>query len=78
LRFQAQKQGAGRIERQPEFRQVCDDTIIGSARWTGADGRRQERFQVITFRDGKITDAQGCTSLRAAERFARRNSRSQT
>jgi Alkylmercury lyase len=73
-----EKQGAGRIERQPEFRQVCDDTIIGSARWTGADGRRQERFQVITFRDGKITDAQGCTSLRAAERFARRNSRSQT
>jgi hypothetical protein len=31
-----------------------------------------ERFQVITVRDGKIVDLQGCASLRAAERFARR------
>jgi hypothetical protein len=45
--------------------------------WIGVDGRRQERFQVITFRDGKIIDMQGCTSLHAAERFARRHSRSQ-
>jgi len=35
-----------------------------------ADGRAQERFQVITLRDGKIADMQGCASRRQAERFA--------
>jgi hypothetical protein len=78
LRFQIQKRCARRIEVQPEYRQVGEDTIVGSTRWTGAHGRRQERFQVITFRDGKITDVQGCASMRAAERFARRHSQSQT
>jgi hypothetical protein len=63
---------------QPEFVQVGDDTIIGSTQWLGADGRRQERFQVITLREGKIADMQGCSSRREAERFARRHSRSRT
>jgi hypothetical protein len=30
------------------------------------------RYQVLTFRDGKIVDMQGCSSRREAERFARR------
>jgi hypothetical protein len=78
LRFQIQKQGGRRVEVQPEFVQVGDDTIIGSTQWLGADGRRQERFQVITLREGKIADMQGCSSRREAERFARRHSRSRT
>jgi hypothetical protein len=36
----------------------------------GADGIRHERYQVLTLRDGKIIDMQGCASRRAAERFA--------
>ena len=67
------KGGDRRIEVQPEFTQVGDDKIIGSTQWLGADGRRQERFQVLTLRDGKIVDMQGCASRREAERFARRH-----
>ncbi|TML70526.1 MAG: hypothetical protein E6G14_05065 [Actinobacteria bacterium] len=59
---------------QPEFRQVGEDKIISSTHWVAVDGRREERFQVITVRDGKIADMQGCTSRREAERFARRHS----
>jgi hypothetical protein len=70
LRLQTRKRGPRRG--QPEFTQVADDTIIGSTVWAAEDGRRVERFQVITVRDGKIVDLQGCASLRAAERFARR------
>jgi len=73
LQFQIKKRGGRRIEVQPEFTQVGDDKIIGSTTWLGADGRRQERFQVLTLRDGKIVDMQGCMSRRIAERFARRS-----
>jgi hypothetical protein len=45
--------------------------VIGSTTWV-AGGRRVERFQVLTIRDGKIVDMQGCKSRRAAMRFARR------
>jgi hypothetical protein len=72
LRLQIQKRGDRRVEVQPRFRQVGPDTIIGSASWVGGDGQRQERFQVITLREGKIVDMQGCKTLREAERFARR------
>lgn len=71
MTFQIQKRGDRRIEVQPEFTPVGDDKIIGSTTWLGADGRRQERFQVLTLRDGKIVDMQGCASWHAAERFAR-------
>lgn len=71
LKFQIQKGAEGRIEVQPEFTQV-GDKIIGSIHWVGADGGRRERFQVLTLRDGKIVDMQGCASRREAERFARR------
>jgi hypothetical protein len=56
---------------QPEFTQV-GEKIIGSTAWLTADSRRQDRFQVLTVRDGKIIDMQGCSSRRQAERFARR------
>jgi hypothetical protein len=73
LTFQIEKRGEHRIEVQPEFVQVGDDKIIGSTQWMGADGMRHERYQVITFRDGKIIDMQGCASQREAKRFARRH-----
>jgi hypothetical protein len=73
LRFQIQKRGERRAEVQPEFRQV-GDKVIGSTAWLGPDGHRHERFQVLTIRDGKIVDMQGCASRRQAERFARRGS----
>ncbi|MGH7187689.1 MAG: nuclear transport factor 2 family protein [Burkholderiales bacterium] len=73
LKFQIKKRGDRRIEIQPEFTQVGDNKIIGSTQWLGADGRRHERFQVITLRDGKIVDMQGCASRREAERFAHRH-----
>jgi hypothetical protein len=72
LRFQIQKRGERRIDVQPEFERAGDDLLIGSTSWLAADGRAQERFQVITPRGGKIADIQGCTSRRHAERFARR------
>lgn len=50
---------------------IGDDKIIGSAEWTGGDGRRHERYQVLTIREGKIVDMQGCRSRCDAERFAR-------
>ena len=73
MAFQIEKRGERRIEVQPEFTQVGENKIIGSTQWMGADGVRQERFQVLTLRDGKIVDMQGCASRRAAERFARRS-----
>lgn len=71
LRFQSRKRGGRRLEIRSEFTQV-GDRIIGSTQWLDADGSRHERFQVLTVRDGKIVDMQGCASRRAAERFARR------
>lgn len=71
MHVQIGKRGGRRVEVQPEFTQVGNDKIIGSTTWMGAGGRRQERFQVLTLRDGKIVDMQGCASRRAAERFAR-------
>jgi hypothetical protein len=73
LTFQIKKRGERRIEVQPEFVQVGDNKIIGSTQWMGADGMRHERYQVITLRDGKIIDMQGCASQREAKRFARRH-----
>jgi len=46
--------------------------VIGSARWRNREGKPQEWFEVVTFRDGKIVDMQDCRSRREAERFARR------
>jgi hypothetical protein len=57
----------------PEFTQVGDDKVISSTLWRDDQGEDIERFQVITFRDGKIVDVQGCSSRREAERFARRH-----
>lgn len=71
MQFQIQKRGPNRVQAQPEFELVGDDKIISSTSWLGTDGRRQERFQVITLRDGEIADMQGFASRRKAVRFAR-------
>jgi hypothetical protein len=53
--------------------QVGEDKIIGSAQLMDDDGKPGESNPVvITFRDGKIRDMQGCTSRHEAEQFARR------
>jgi hypothetical protein len=72
LRFQIEKRG-GPPNVQSEFTQVGEDKIISSTSWLRPDGRRQERYQVLTLRGGKIADIQGCTSKRQAERFAHRH-----
>ena len=71
LRLQIEKRGRQALEVHPDFTQF-GDRIIGSARWIDEDGRGRERFQVLTVRDGKIVDMQGCATRREAERFARR------
>jgi hypothetical protein len=71
LAFQIKKRGeAPRVV--PEFTEVGDDKVIGSTVWHNERGEHIERYQVITFLDGKIVDMQGCSSRREAERFARR------
>lgn len=65
------ERGGRSPEAQPEFTLVGDDRVIGSTQIADDSGKRVERYQVITFRDGKITDMQGFTSRRRAERFAR-------
>ena len=72
MTFQIRKRGGRRLEVRPEFTCVGDDVLIGSTQWLGEDGRRQERYQVLTTRDGEIVDLQGCATRREAERFARR------
>jgi hypothetical protein len=57
---------------QPEFTQI-GNKIIGSTHRLVAGGTRVERYQVLTMREGKIVDMQGCTSRRQAERFARKH-----
>jgi ketosteroid isomerase-like protein len=71
LNHQIKKRADNRLEVRPEFTQVGDDKIIGSSEWMGTDGRRHVRYQVLTFRGGKIVDMRGCASQREAERFAR-------
>ena len=73
MKHQIRKRADSRLEVRPEFKQVGAYKIIGSTEWIGTDGRRQVRYQVLTFRDEKIVDMQGCSSRREAERFARRH-----
>ena len=54
-----------------DFVQVADDKVIGSAHWLDSQGRERDAFHVLTVREGKIVDMQGCRSRREAEHFAR-------
>jgi hypothetical protein len=49
--------------------------LVVGGRWTMDDGSSEEAgrfFQVVSVRDGRIVDIQGCRSRRAAMRSARR------
>jgi hypothetical protein len=72
LQSQIEKRGLHGFEVRPKFAQIGDDKIIGSSAWTDAEGRRHERHQVLTIRDGRIADMQVCASWRQARRFANR------
>jgi len=70
LRFQIEHRGQP-PQVQPDFTQV-GDKIIASTIWRHDEGRDVERYQVLTLRDGKIADMQGCRTRSEAERIARR------
>lgn len=56
-----------------QVEQVGDRVVI-AGRWSAQDGhqsRARRFFQVLTVRDGKIVDIQGCNSRRAARAYAR-------
>jgi hypothetical protein len=56
------------------FARVGDDKVIGTAQLRDGDGKRRGRNPVvITFRDDKIVDMQGCATRIEAEQFARRH-----
>ena len=56
------------------FARVGDDKVIGTALLRDDNGRLRRRNPVvITFRDGKIVDMQGCATRLEAEQFARRH-----
>jgi hypothetical protein len=61
-----------RLRPRTEFRHAGADTIIGTTVLLDDQGRRHERYGVLTLRGGRIVDMQGCRSRRQAERFARR------
>jgi ketosteroid isomerase-like protein len=72
LQHHMERLGRQGFEMRPKFVEVTKDRIIGSATWLAADGGRDDRYHVLTIRDGKIADMQECGSLRQAKRFARR------
>jgi hypothetical protein len=56
------------------FARVGDDKIIGTAQLRDDSGKLRGRNPVvITFRNGKIVDMQGCATRIEAEQFARRH-----
>jgi hypothetical protein len=71
LRFQIENRRGQPPQIRPEFTQV-GDKIVGSTIWRDDEGRDVERYQVLTLRDGKIADMQGCRTRSEAERIARR------
>ena len=72
MQSQIEKRGLRGFEMRPKFAPIGHDKIIGSSEWNDAEGRRHERYQVLTIRDGQIADMQVCGSWRQAKRFAKR------
>ena len=56
-----------------QFVEVADDKLIGSSTWRSPDGKRENRYMVLTVQDSKIADMQVCGTRRQALRFAQRN-----
>jgi hypothetical protein len=56
------------------FARVGDDKLIATAQLRDDNGKTTVRNPVvITFRDGKIVDMQGCATRTEAQQFARRH-----
>jgi hypothetical protein len=72
LQGQIDDRGLHDFTMRPQLTAIGDDKVIGSSQWLDAEGRRHERFHVLTIRDGKIADMQVCGSWRQAKRFAKR------
>ena len=72
MQQQLDELGPRGLELRPTFTQITGDRIIGSSSWLDSEGRRQERYHVLTIRDDKIADMQVCGSWRQAKRFAGR------
>jgi ketosteroid isomerase-like protein len=78
VNFQRQAvKGAGSAGRRFQLERVdqIGRRLVVGGRWaTGGSPEQAGRFfQVLTVRDGKIVDIQGCNSRRAALAFARRD-----
>ena len=73
MKSQLEERGLHQFELQPRFAASGDDKIVGSTAWVDRDGVRQQRYAVLTIRDGKIADMQVCGTRRQAKRFARRS-----
>jgi ketosteroid isomerase-like protein len=71
LRLGLASRGGGEFVRDLELQSVGYDRVIGSADWPAPDGGRERRYQVLTVRDGKIIDIQGCSSAEEADEYAR-------
>jgi ketosteroid isomerase-like protein len=76
--LQAAKGRARRGGKQFALEQVeqVGDRVVVEGRWTMDDGSPETAgrfFQVLTLREGRIVDIQGCTSRRSALRYANRD-----
>ena len=79
INFQRQAVKGHTRSRQFQLQQVeqIGQRLVIGGRWTAGDGggaQAGEFFQVLTVRDGKIVDIEGCTSRRSAMAAARRAS----
>ena len=74
MQRQIDKLGSQGFDIRPKFVAVGGGKIIGSSSWRNPDGKREERYMVLTIRDGMIADMQACGSRRQAKRFAKRTS----
>jgi ketosteroid isomerase-like protein len=80
LRLQVAKGSARPDVRSFELEHIVQvgDRVVVGGRWTMADGSTEEAgrfFQVLSVREGRIADIQGCRSRREALRYARRRTR---
>jgi len=70
LRLGLARRGGAEFVRDLELKRVGEDRVVGSADWLASDGGRQRRYQVLTVRDGKIVDIQGCSTAEEVEEYA--------
>jgi hypothetical protein len=62
------------FELRPKFTEIGEDKLIGSGESFDDQGRREDRYYILTTREGQIADMRACGSWRQAKRFAKRSS----